>query len=221
MARKGRRAPPKRASAAPADPLPAPDSDAHISATAPLEDVATSPGEIRDPTLSTDTVLADADPVGAEKTPVSSETAEPSPAKDPLLPSEEAAPASAPVKATPSSLEPPSPWDAAPSELLSFPAGFSLPPIPSTSTAMAGPSAPEARSYTPAEFKAWRDQQIDAKQAEVCWNGFGPSRANFRWLTAALDPAAERGRRQARRLCARAVPSRPLCDAHRLRSRRR
>lgn len=210
MARKGRRAPPKRAAATATEPSPAPDVDGDNSATAPLETAATSPADQGQSQLSIEPKHEDLGADDDEK--MASLSDDPSRARsmadDDALTKEANG---AGVSEGLSSDQPTqAPWQAGSSEISHFPAGFSLPPIPSTSSAV----QPARTDYTPEEIAAWRERQIDAKQAEVrC----GHSSLPFLRTETEQSPATAHGRRrQARRLRSRALPSGPLRNAHRV-----
>lgn len=163
MARKGRRAPPKRAAATATESSLAPDVDGDNSATAPLETVATSPADPGRSQLSIEPKHEDLGADGGEKmATLSDETSRATSMADDHALTKEANGAGASQKLS-SDQPTQAPWQAGSLEISHFPAGFSLPPIPSTSSAV----LPARTDYTPEEIAAWRERQIDAKQAEV------------------------------------------------------
>ena len=209
MARKGRRAPPKRAAATATEPSPAPDVDGDNSATAPLETVATSPADPGRSLLSIEPKHEDLGADDDEKMASLSDdlSRATSMANDHALTNEANG---AGVSQEVSSNQPTQAlWQAGSSEISHFPAGFSLPPIPSTSSAV----LPARTDYTPEEIAAWRERQIDVKQAEVR-SIFIPVSSK---PTTDQSPATAYGRRrQARRLRSRALPFGPLRNADRV-----
>lgn len=163
MARKGRRAPSKRAAATADEPLLTPDVGGENSTITPPETVATSSGDPEQSQLSVEPKHEDLTAEVDEK--MVSLSDDPSRATSTVDDRASERPPNGDLTSQALAGDPPAQASrqTSSSEISHFPPGFSLPPIPSTSAAV----LPARTDYTAEEIAAWRERQIDAKQAEV------------------------------------------------------